>query len=87
MNQESNSNLLSVTARAPFHVYYEGKAKMVSANNKVGEFDVLPGHADFLSVLNPGEVQIETDKDNISFSVSNGIITVRNDEVMLFVNM
>ncbi len=78
---------LKVVARAPFHVYYEGLARTVSATNKVGQFDVLPGHADFFSVMNPGEVVIETSDKPVSFMISNGIITVRNDEVMLFVNM
>lgn len=78
---------LKVVARAPFHVYYEGPARIVSAVNKVGQFDVLPGHADFFSVMNPGEVVIETPDKPVSFMISNGIITVRNDEVMLFVNM
>lgn len=84
---KSDSKLLSVIARAPFHIYYEGPASSVSASNKVGDFDVLPGHADFFSVLEPCEVIIETGSEPISFSLSNGIIAVRDDEVMLFANM
>ena len=78
---------LTVIARSPFNVYYEGPAQSVSALNKVGQFDILPGHADFFSVLTPGEVLIETDTEPISFMMSNGIITVRDNEVLLFVNM
>ena len=78
---------LNVTARAPFHVYYEGPARVVSASNAVGKFDILPGHADFFSIMNPGEVIIETDTDSVSFYINNGIMNVRDDEVMLFVNI
>lgn len=80
---------LTVIARSPFNVYYEGPAQSVSALNKVGQFDILPGHADFFSVLTPGEVLIETESaaEPISFIMSNGIITVRDNEVLLFVNM
>jgi len=78
---------LTVIARAPFHIYYEGPAQSVTATNKVGQFDVLPGHADFFSVLNPGEVIIETASEPVNFTITNGIITVRDNEVMLFVNM
>lgn len=78
---------LKVIARAPFNVYYEGPAQAVSAANRVGEFDILPGHADFFSMLDPCEIVITTDKDPVSFSISGGIITVRDNEVMLFVNM
>jgi F0F1-type ATP synthase epsilon subunit len=60
---------------------------MVSAQNKVGRFDILPGHADFFSVMTPGEVVVETETNSINFKISNGIVAVRGDEVMLFVNM
>lgn len=83
----SQAPLLKVTARAPFQLYYDGPARSVSAANQVGDFDILPGHADFFSVMTPGEVVIQTENDNVSFAITNGIITVRNDEVMLFVNM
>lgn len=78
---------LKVTARAPFHIYYEGPADAVTATNKVGQFDILPNHADFFSILSPGEVLIETKDKSIDFDISNGIIAVRDNEVMLFVNM
>lgn len=78
---------LHVIARAPFHLYYDGPAESVSAKNAVGKFDVLPGHADFFSMLDPCEVVIETKSDQVVFSIQNGIITVRDNEVMLFVNM
>ena len=83
----SDLSPLSVIARAPFHLYYEGPAERVSATNKVGNFDILPGHADFFSVLNPGNVVIETKTDIVTFSVTNGILAVRGENVMLFVNI
>jgi F0F1-type ATP synthase epsilon subunit len=85
MTRETPS--LQVIARAPFHIYYEGAAKMVSAENEVGKFDILPGHADFFSVLKPCEVAIGTDAEPVIFKITNGMITVRNDQVLLFVNM
>jgi F-type H+-transporting ATPase subunit epsilon len=78
---------LTVIARAPFHVYYDGKAQAVSAANKVGEFDILPGHADFFSMLTPGEVVISTADKPVSFNINNGIVAVRDNEVMMFVNI
>jgi len=78
---------LNVVARAPFHVYYEGTAERVSAVNRVGTFDILPGHADFFSVLSPGDVSIETDSDMITFKIVNGIMAVRDNSVMLFINI
>ncbi len=79
---------LTVIARAPFEVYYEGPAEVVSARNQVGQFDVLPGHADFFSVLEPCQVVIDTGAEElVVFDINAGIITARNNNVHLFVNM
>lgn len=87
--KEPQQATLSVIARAPFNVYYEGKAEAVSATNKVGRFDILPGHADFFSILKSDDVTIEPGggADPVSFTINNGIITVRDNEVLLFVDM
>ena len=80
---------LKIIARAPFSVYYEGEAEAISATNKVGRFDILPGHADFFSILKSDEVLIQPGggKDPVSFTINNGIMTVRDNEVLLFVDM
>jgi len=80
---------LQVIARSPFHIYYEGVARCVSGANRVGPFDVLPGHADFFSIMTPGEVAIETTSgaEPVTFQIHSGIITVRDNQVMLFANM
>ena len=78
---------INVTARAPFHVYYEGAAESLTAKNKVGKFDILPGHADFFSMLDKGDVTITNKTEQVIFPITHGIVTVHNDEVLLFVNM
>jgi F0F1-type ATP synthase epsilon subunit len=87
MSKPKTDAKLNVMARAPFNKYYEGPAKSVSAANGIGKFDVLPGHANFFSVLVPGDVVIETDAEPIAFKINNGVISVKDAEVMLFVNM
>jgi F0F1-type ATP synthase epsilon subunit len=87
MKHKDGMTQLNVIARAPFEVYYEGPASVVSATNRVGRFDILSGHADFFSVMSPGDVNIETPEETVNFPISGGIICVRDDEVMLFVNM
>ncbi len=79
---------LHVIARAPFEVYYDGPASAVSALNRMGPFDILAGHADFFSMLRPSQITIEkAEGDPITIDAKNGILTVRNNEVLLFVNI
>jgi F0F1-type ATP synthase epsilon subunit len=87
MSAEQYTPKLTVNARGPFKIYFQGEASAVSATNKVGPFDILPGHADFFSVLSPGDIIIDTEPNPISFYITNGIATVQNDEVLLFVNL
>lgn len=83
----TSTSSLQVIARAPFKVYYEGLAESVSATNNVGSFDILPGHADFFSIINEGEVKIGTEKEVITINISNGIVSVKDNSVMLFLNI
>jgi F0F1-type ATP synthase epsilon subunit len=83
----NQSSQLRVIARSPFNTFYEGPANGLSAINPVGKFDILPGHADFFSMLVPCKVVIDTDEDPVEFDISNGIITVRDNSINLFVNM
>lgn len=78
---------LHIIARAPFQLYYDGQASAVSAANRIGPFDILPGHADFFSMLTPSQIVIETEHDPITIDAKNGLITVRDNEVLLFVNI
>lgn len=78
---------MHVIARAPFELYFDDEAVSVSAKNRLGKFDILPGHADFFSLLDKGDVRIETAKKRLTIPIHNGIITVRGGEVALFVNM
>jgi F0F1-type ATP synthase epsilon subunit len=88
MASPAPSEKLQIIARAPFEVYYEGEADVLSAENPVGIFDILPGHADFFSVLVPCEVIIDSGTaEPVKFHINNGMITVRDNNVMLFVNM
>jgi F0F1-type ATP synthase epsilon subunit len=85
--QPQHSKSLRVIARSPFTVFYEGEAFGLSAKNPVGNFDILPGHADLFSMLVPCKVVIDIDGEPIEFDITNGIITVRDNSVNLFVNM
>jgi F-type H+-transporting ATPase subunit epsilon len=88
MSKPNLTDRLNVVARSPFELYYEGEASALSASNRIGDFDILPGHADFFSMLEPGEITIQTDNDEpITINAKNGILTVRDNQAYLFVNM
>lgn len=88
MSKPNLTEKLNVVARSPFELYFEGEANALSASNRIGAFDILPGHADFFSMLEPGDITITpTNSEPIKISAKNGILTVRDNQAFLFVNM
>lgn len=88
MSKVDSTDKLNVIARSPFELYYDGDATSLSATNRVGAFDILPGHADFFSMLLPGEIIIANQSaEPVKIDAKNGILTVRDNQAYLFVNM
>jgi F0F1-type ATP synthase epsilon subunit len=78
---------LRVRVMAPTQTLYNGPALSVSANNKIGAFDVLADHANFFSLITEGNITINTGYQLIAFPAQRGIIKVTNNDVALFVDI
>jgi F-type H+-transporting ATPase subunit epsilon len=55
----------------------------VIAPGVVGELAVLPRHAAFMTMLNPGELILKKGNDEIPFAVTGGFFEVLNDKVIV----
>lgn len=79
---------LEVKVYAPFRVYFEGLARSVSAVNEVGPFDILPKHRNFLCMLVPCQLKINTLDDQIkSIRVNRALMHVTADRVVVFMDV
>ncbi|MBA2492965.1 MAG: F0F1 ATP synthase subunit epsilon [Gammaproteobacteria bacterium] len=57
---------------------FSGEAEMVIAPSELGAVGIMPGHAQLLARLRPGEVQLRTSgQDDQFFYVSGGILEVQ----------
>jgi F0F1-type ATP synthase epsilon subunit len=72
---------------SPYQTYYEGDAVSLSAVNRTGPFDILPGHINFFSLLTGGEVIINTGFQRLEFQIARGILRVNGAEVTLFADV
>jgi len=74
-------NLDIITAE---RVVFKGEVNSVTAPGKLGEFQILYNHAPFVSTLGIGRIKIvDSSGKEISFSVSNGILEVRNNKIII----
>ena len=79
---------LHVQILAPTQTYFDGPAYGVSANNKVGPFDILADHANFFSLLEAGTVTVIAENQaTLNFPVNKGLIKVHDNSVLLFVDI
>lgn len=82
------SKTMKVKIYAPFKVYYDSQATSITATNRVGPFDVLEGHHNFISLLLPGDIIVRADgKDDFKMKINRGIIHVKADEVKVFLDV
>jgi F0F1-type ATP synthase epsilon subunit len=72
---------------SPYQTYYEGDAISLSAVNRTGPFDILPGHINFFSLLTGGEVTLNTGFQKLEFQIARGILRVNREEVTLFADV
>ncbi len=72
---------------SPYQTYYEGDAVALSAANRTGPFDILPGHINFFSLLTGGQVVLNTGFQRLEFQIARGILRVNRDEVTLFADI
>lgn len=86
---EANGQLsMNVKIHSPFRDYYDGQAFSLSAENATGPFDILPKHHSFISLLSPCEVTVRTvDKGDQKIRISGGIMHVKTDRVIVFLDV
>jgi len=78
---------IDIKVYAPFKIYYEGKGYSISATNETGPFDILPHHHNFLCMLIPGMLRIQTPEGKKEFKISRALMNVKADRVVVFVDV
>lgn len=65
-------------------VFFKGKAKSISSENPLGKFDILPRHANFITLIF-NELTIITEKEEkISYKFKKGVLEVTENRVNIF---
>lgn len=78
---------LHVKLYSPFQVYFDDEAESVSAENDTGPFDVLPRHHNFITLLNPCEVEIKSKTGDKRIKISRGVMHVHRNKVTIFLDV
>lgn len=78
---------MAIKVYAPFQVYFEGEAYSVSAVNDTGPFDILPRHHNFLCMLIPCELKVNSPSGDKKIKVHRALMHVKADSVVVFMDV
>lgn len=82
------NNLLQVRIVSPKQVIFSGEATSVSSTNSVGNFDILPKHANFLTLVEKVPLIIrKPDKEKLTFNFPLAIIFASQNRVNIYIDI
>jgi len=80
MNEQLNVRVIS-----PEKVIWEGMAHSVSSKNVDGPFDVLPEHANFITIIYKEPIVIRSiDKKLITYTFDQSVLYTHNSDVRIY---
>jgi F0F1-type ATP synthase epsilon subunit len=82
-----SNDVMHCKVYSPFKVYFEGEAKSISAESATGPFDILPKHHNFITLLVPCDLVIRNGDNNETFQISGGIMHVKANDVVVFLDV
>lgn len=84
---EGGRETIHIKVHSPYKSYFDEPAYSITAVNGTGEFDILPRHHNFISLLDPCEMKIDSTHGPIIIKISGGIMHVRTNKVIVFLDV
>lgn len=78
---------MHVKVYSPFRIYYDKPAESVSAVNETGPFDILPKHHNFMTLLTACDIVIRSGELQHKIRISRGVMHVKSDQVIVFLDV
>jgi len=81
------SDLLKVRINSPEKVIWEGEAASVSSVNTDGPFDILPMHANFITILEKREIIVRSPSGEKKYTFDASVIYTHSNNVYIYTNI
>lgn len=85
--QKNQQMLLRVTVKSPGQKLFEGTAEAVSSNNERGRFDILPFHANFISLIKDFVIIHQRNKKPLQIPMEAGIVKAYENTIKILVGV
>jgi len=92
MTDSSKSNerkvKLDVRISNPQHTIWMGEAKSISSQNSQGDFDILPKHANFITIIKKKPIVVRTMDGKVTkYDFDIAIIYAHDDDIRIYSNV
>ena len=65
---------------------FAGEVKLVKVPGEAGSFEVMNNHAPIISTLQPGQIRVVVDDENIrNFTIDSGVVQMVSNKVIVLV--
>lgn len=78
---------LTITLRNAEKILFEGKVKAVSSENENGAFDILPEHANFITIVKKKIIIHHLNGEKEVIELDNGIIKAEENHIHIFLGV
>lgn len=76
---------LDIEIRSSQKTIWIGRAKAVTSHNSQGEFDILPSHANFITIIQKRPILIHTSKKEVKkYNFESAIIYAHDNKVYIY---
>jgi F0F1-type ATP synthase epsilon subunit len=83
----ANKALIKLKIRDTDSIQYEGEVDRISSYNEMGQFDVYPMHANFISIINKSISLYLHNKLIKKMDIEKAVMKVKKDEAQIFLGI
>lgn len=83
-DKKKRKDVLNVRIITLGKVLWEGEADAVSAENTTGKFDILPYHANFITILKDSPIVIKKEEGKEEFSFPRSLLYAKDNSIKIY---
>jgi len=87
MENKSNNQKIHVLVRYRNRIVFDQDIKAISSTNASGRFDILPQHANFISLIQNALILHKLDGTSEIFNITNGVIKTKDNVVTCYIDL
>lgn len=84
---DNDNTKLHVTVRSRMGLAFDGDLYAVTSYNSVGEFDILPQHTNFVTMITKKLILRKSKEVQEEINVNKGILLVHRNQVEIFIGV